>query len=68
MVGQTVGQRHADAIAAPDAGGGQRFGDGLDLIPQLAVADADVLLGKDDGRLVGRNRPQQAEQRRWGGR
>ena len=48
---QAVGQRHADAIAPPDAGRRKRGRDCLDLRSQPAVAHTEVLLWKNDRGL-----------------
>ena len=59
---QTVRQRDADAIAAPDAGGRELFRDGLHLVAQRAVADTEMVLGKNDRGLFGRAVFQQFEE------
>ena len=57
---QTVGEGHADAVAAADAECRQCLGQVLHLAAQLAIGDADVLLGQDDRGPIGWNRVEQA--------
>jgi hypothetical protein len=47
--GESVRQCHADAVAAADTGSRQRLGDGLYLMPQRAIRDANVLFRKNNG-------------------
>ena len=60
---QTVRQRDADAIAAADAGGRELFRHRLHLIAQRAVAEAEMVLRKNDRGLFGRTVFQQIEER-----
>ena len=59
---QPVRERRRDAVAALDARRGERAGDGVDLFPKVLVADPKILFRNDDGRAIGRDVVQEADE------
>jgi hypothetical protein len=61
--GKTVRQGDADAVAARNSRRREPFGQGFYLIAECAVRNSKIRFGKDNGGALGRNRPDEIEQR-----